>query len=64
MVRVISMLDVINEVMKFVMRRDENVFLIGEDVVGGVVIDYLQDDEVWGGVLGVIKGFVQEFGCS
>jgi acetoin:2,6-dichlorophenolindophenol oxidoreductase subunit beta len=35
---------------------------MGEDVAGGANIDHLQDDEAWGGVLGVTKGLVQEFG--
>ena len=26
-----------------------------------VHVDHLQDDEAWGGVLGVTKGLVQEF---
>ncbi|MCI4059913.1 alpha-ketoacid dehydrogenase subunit beta, partial [Bacillus cereus] len=61
MARVISMSDAINEAMKLAMRRDENVLLIGEDVAGGAAVDHLQDDEAWGGVLGVTKGLVQEF---
>ncbi|MHC5563815.1 acetoin:2,6-dichlorophenolindophenol oxidoreductase subunit beta [Bacillus spizizenii] len=64
MARVISMSDAINEAMKLAMRKDENVLLIGEDVAGGAAIDHLQDDEAWGGVLGVTKGLVQEFGRS
>nr|WGD81454.1 hypothetical protein P5659_00365 [Bacillus subtilis] len=62
MARVISMSDAINEAMKLAMRRDENVLLIGEDVAGGAAVDHLKDDEAWGGVLGVTKGLVQEFG--
>lgn len=62
MARVISMSDAINEAMKLAMRRDDNVFVIGEDVAGGAAVDHLQDDEAWGGVLGVTKGLVQEFG--
>lgn len=41
MIRKLSMFEVINEVMKLVMWKDENVILLGEDVVGGVEIDYL-----------------------
>jgi len=44
------------------MRRDPRVILMGEDVAGGATIDHLADDEAWGGVLGVTKGLVQEFG--
>jgi pyruvate dehydrogenase E1 component beta subunit len=52
----------INEAMQLAMRKDENVILMGEDVAGGAEVDHLQDDEAWGGVLGVTKGLVQEFG--
>lgn len=62
MARILSMSGAINEAMKMAMRKDENVILMGEDVAGGAQVDHLQDDEAWGGVLGVTKGLVQEFG--
>ena len=62
MVRNISISSAINEALKLAMRKDENVILLGEDVAGGAAVDHLQDDEAWGGVLGVTKGLVQEFG--
>ncbi|MDA5107517.1 alpha-ketoacid dehydrogenase subunit beta [Brevibacillus thermoruber] len=62
MTRKISFSAAINEAMKLAMRADENVILLGEDVAGGAQVDHLQDDEAWGGVLGVTKGLVQEFG--
>lgn len=62
MTRKLSMSEAINEAMKLAMRKDKNVVLLGEDVAGGAEIDHLQDDEAWGGVLGVTKGLVQEFG--
>ncbi|WP_078410186.1 alpha-ketoacid dehydrogenase subunit beta [Priestia abyssalis] len=62
MARTLSMSAAINEAMKIAMRNDENVILMGEDVAGGAQVDHLQDDEAWGGVLGVTKGLVQEFG--
>lgn len=62
MTRKLSMSAAINEAMQLAMRKDENVILMGEDVAGGAEIDHLQDDEAWGGVLGVTKGLVQEFG--
>jgi acetoin:2,6-dichlorophenolindophenol oxidoreductase subunit beta len=52
----------INEAIRMEMRRDPRVILMGEDVAGGATIAHLQDDEAWGGVLGVTKGLVQEFG--
>ncbi|MCY7494193.1 alpha-ketoacid dehydrogenase subunit beta [Bacillus safensis] len=62
MTREISMSSALNEAIKLAMRRDENVILMGEDVAGGAHVDHLQNDEAWGGVLGVTKGIVQEFG--
>nr|WP_273848037.1 alpha-ketoacid dehydrogenase subunit beta [Halalkalibacter alkalisediminis] len=62
MSRKLNMMDAINEAMKLAMRKDENVILLGEDVAGGAAVDHLQDEEAWGGVLGVTKGLVQEFG--
>ncbi|WP_018663157.1 alpha-ketoacid dehydrogenase subunit beta [Heyndrickxia acidiproducens] len=59
--RQISMSQAINEAMKLAMRKDENVILMGEDVAGGAEVDHLQDEEAWGGVLGVTKGLVKEF---
>src|SRR5436305_2138301 len=54
--------EAINEAMRIAMREDPTVILMGEDVAGGADIDHLVDDEAWGGVLGVTKGLVQEFG--
>ncbi|MEH7120137.1 alpha-ketoacid dehydrogenase subunit beta [Neobacillus vireti] len=62
MTRKLSMSAAINEAMKLAMRKDENVILMGEDVAGGAQVDHLQDEDAWGGVLGVTKGLVQEFG--
>lgn len=62
MTREISMSAALNEAIKLAMRRDDHVILMGEDVAGGANVDHLQDDEAWGGVLGVTKGIVQEFG--
>ncbi|MBV9282782.1 MAG: alpha-ketoacid dehydrogenase subunit beta, partial [Chloroflexi bacterium] len=39
-----------------------DVILLGEDIAGGAGVDHLQDDEAWGGALGVTKGLVHEFG--
>lgn len=62
MARSISMSEAINEAITLAMRKDENVILMGEDVAGGAEVDHLQDEDAWGGVLGVTKGLVQEFG--
>ena len=52
----------INEAMKIEMRRDPRVILMGEDVAGGAGVDTFDSEDAWGGVLGVTKGLVQEFG--
>ncbi|MEK5500352.1 alpha-ketoacid dehydrogenase subunit beta [Bacillus sp. FSL M8-0168] len=62
MARVLSVSGALNEAIKLAMRKDADVILMGEDVAGGANVDHLQDDEAWGGVLGVTKGLVQEFG--
>ncbi|RYL93168.1 alpha-ketoacid dehydrogenase subunit beta [Sporolactobacillus sp. Y61] len=54
--------DAINDAIRLAMRKDENVVLMGEDVAGGAEVDHLQDEGAWGGVFGVSKGIVEEFG--
>src|SRR5438045_8600746 len=61
-IRQMTYAQAINEAIRMEMRRNPRVILMGEDVAGGANIDHLQDDEAWGGVLGVTKGLVQEFG--
>jgi len=62
--RTITFREAINEAMRQEMRHDETVILMGEDVAGGATLDHIegQDKEAWGGVLGVTKELVQEFG--
>ena len=55
-----SMRQAINEALRQEMRRDPNVILIGEDLVGGAGCE--GEDDAYGGVLGVTKGLVAEFG--
>ena len=50
----------VNEAIAQEMRRDENVLVWGEDNAGGTGGDGEQD--AWGGVLGVTKGLLPEFG--
>ncbi|HLI09713.1 MAG TPA: alpha-ketoacid dehydrogenase subunit beta [Ktedonobacteraceae bacterium] len=54
----------INEALRQEMRRDPRVILMGEDVAGGATVTGFEEDDAWGGVLGVTKGLVQEFGRS
>ncbi len=50
----------INEALAQEMRRDPTVVFMGEDNVGGM--GAAGEDDPWGGVLGVTKNLVQEFG--
>lgn len=50
----------INEALRQEMRRDPRVILLGEDIAGGAGSP--GEDDAWGGVLGVTKGLVGEFG--
>ena len=44
------------------MRRDPAIFLIGEDIAGGTGGE--GEDDAWGGVMGVTKGLLGEFGAN
>ena len=60
--RTLSMREAINEALRLEMQRDATVILMGEDVAGGATVPGFEQDDAWGGVLGVTKGLVQEFG--
>ena len=60
MARKISMKQAINEALDQEMARDENIVIMGEDVVGGSGSDGEMD--AWGGVLGVTKGLYAKHG--
>ncbi|WP_310531266.1 alpha-ketoacid dehydrogenase subunit beta [Novosphingobium sp.] len=57
-----SMRQAINEALRHEMARDETVILLGEDVAGGAGCE--GEDDAYGGVLGVTKGLVGQFGRS
>ena len=61
-IRQMTYAQAINEAMRLEMRRDPRVILLGEDVAGGATITGFESEDAWGGVLGVTKGLVQEFG--
>ncbi len=60
MARKILYQDAINEALDQEMARDENVVIMGEDVVGGMGTGGEMD--AWGGVLGVTKGLYGKYG--
>lgn len=60
--RTLTYAEAVNEAIRLAMASDPDVILLGEDVAGGAGVDHLQDDEAWGGALGVTKGLVQQFG--
>ncbi|WP_100332128.1 alpha-ketoacid dehydrogenase subunit beta [Bacillus xiapuensis] len=65
--RKVTFMMAITEAMAQAMRRDENVILIGTDVAGGAEVDHLvhddgRYDDAFGGVFGLSKGLVTEFG--
>src|ERR1700736_5280811 len=61
-IRQMTYAQAINEAMRLEMRRDPRVILLGEDVAGGATVTGFESEDAWGGVLGVTKGLVQEFG--
>ncbi|GAB3055085.1 alpha-ketoacid dehydrogenase subunit beta [Virgibacillus ainsalahensis] len=60
--RTISYMNAINEGMDLALDNDERVFLIGTDVAGGAEVDHLENDESFGGVFGLTKGFAAKYG--
>lgn len=55
-----SVREAINETLFQEMQRDDKVIVIGEDVAGGAGAE--GEDDAYGGVFGVTKGLVTEFG--
>jgi acetoin:2,6-dichlorophenolindophenol oxidoreductase subunit beta len=61
-VRSLTFGQAINEALRLEMERDPSVVLLGEDVAGGATVPGFEQEDAWGGVLGVTKGLVQQFG--
>ena len=59
--RQVTMAQAINEALRQEMRRDDRVFLMGEDIAGGAGVDAPEAFDAWGGILGVTKGLIKEF---
>jgi pyruvate/2-oxoglutarate/acetoin dehydrogenase E1 component len=52
----------ITEALREEMARDERVILMGEDLAGGAGVEGHERKDAWGGVAGVTRGLVAEFG--
>jgi pyruvate dehydrogenase E1 component beta subunit len=60
--RTLTYRQAIGEALASEMERDPTVVLMGEDVAGGASLPGFEKEDAWGGVLGVTKGLVQQFG--
>jgi pyruvate dehydrogenase E1 component beta subunit len=60
--RMLSYREAINEALRIEMERDPTVILMGEDVTGASQSNKPEHLDAWGGVLGVTKGLVHDFG--
>lgn len=60
--KTLSFADAINEALRLEMTRDPRVLVTGEDVSGGATIPGFERADAWGGVFGVTRGLVAEFG--
>lgn len=61
--RTITYREAVNEALREEMSRDKSVILLGEDVAGGPGRPPEMQD-AWGGVMGVTKGLLREFGSE
>ncbi len=57
-----SFREALNESLRQEMRRDPTIIMIGEDIAGG--IGGAGEEDAWGGVMGVTKGLLGEFGAN
>ena len=56
--------DIFRDTLRTEMIRDEDVFLMGEDISGGFDKDTKEPLDAWGGPFAATKGLVQEFGIE
>lgn len=64
MSRQVLFMKAINEALDQAMEKDDTVVLLGEDIAGGVNVSHLEGEnqEAWGGVMGVTKGLMPKYG--
>jgi acetoin:2,6-dichlorophenolindophenol oxidoreductase subunit beta len=60
--RLLTYKDAVAEGLAITMRKDENVIILGEDLVGGTGKEDKDLLDSWGGAFRVTKGFIHEFG--
>src|SRR5918996_347867 len=60
--RTLTFREAVNEALAVEMERDPDVLLMGEDVAGGASVPGFEQEDAWGGVLGVPKGLVRRSG--
>lgn len=65
MARKLTFMGAINEALKTAMEEDDKIILFGEDIAGGRETKHLENKKsAWGGVMGVTKGLLEEFGTE
>lgn len=66
MTRILNIKDALNEALRQEMEVDNRIILMGEDIAGGAGRDdvYPEAADCWGGVFGVTKGLLGQFGRS
>lgn len=64
MARELTFSEAIREAIEIAMKQDKNVIFLGEDVAGGATVKHLEEEseDAWGGVMGVSKGLMPQFG--
>lgn len=64
MARELMFMKAINEALDQAMEQDESVILLGEDIGGGTGVEHLeeQNEDAWGGTMGVTKGLMPKYG--
>ena len=63
MTRTLNIKDALNEALRQEMEVDDRIFLMGEDIAGGAGRDHVPEaPDCWGGVFGVTKGLLGQFG--
>ncbi|EOL48817.1 hypothetical protein RV11_GL003312 [Enterococcus phoeniculicola] len=65
MERTTTFMGAINEALAMAMRENDRIILLGEDIAGGRDVAHLENKQsAWGGVMGVTKGLLEEFGTD